>query len=309
MPSGTHLGPLSSTYAMNDAKPEYRKYCRTSFAGPHICLALLGNIVLLFIDLACRIPWLLGICAMVHVVKSHGHYIEKIDSLHDVFLWWINPERLLFYFIVRVMNRCAVPFMRLGLAIFFKWTIIGRFTPMDSEEKAKPWNVFRYWLMQRLVPTSTISAVTRIVGPHYSIVSLIFRLLGAKIGKYVYWPGSGLEVVEFDLLDIGDNVTFGSRSVVITSSAERSGKVTFESGSMVADRCVVLPGVTLRKGSVLGSGSLAREYTSPHLSLKVLLLVAVPHAFLFPSFNRFYQPKTLRHQWDRCGSARRVAVW
>ena len=28
---------------------------------------------------------------------------------------------------------------------------------------------------------------------------------------------------------------------------------------MVADRCVVLPGVTLRKGSVLGSGSLAPE--------------------------------------------------
>ena len=28
---------------------------------------------------------------------------------------------------------------------------------------------------------------------------------------------------------------------------------------MVADRCVVLPGVTLSKGSVLGSGSLAPE--------------------------------------------------
>ena len=52
---------------------------------------------------------------------------------------------------------------------------------------------------------------------------------------------------------------FGSRSVVMTSSAKRSAKVIFEAGSMVADRCVVLPGVTLKRGAVLGSGSLAAE--------------------------------------------------
>ena len=141
------------------------------------------------------------------------------------------------------------------------------FFPMGSKEKAKPWNVFRYWLMQRLVPSSTITDVARIVGRHYSIVSVIFRLLGAKIGKYVYWPGSGLEIVEFDLLEIGDNVTFGSRSIVMTSSAEGSKKVMFESGTMIADRCVVLPGVTLRRGSVLGSGSLAREYITQLMAL------------------------------------------
>lgn len=260
MPAGTHLGPLSSTYDMNDAKLQYRKYCRPRFAGPHICLAFFGNVVLLFIDIVCRIPWLLGIFAMVEVAKDSRHYVGKIDSLHNVFLWWINPERLLVYFTLRVLYVCAVPFIRLGLGILFKWTIIGRFSPMGSNEKAKPWNVFRYWLMQRLVSSSTITDVARIVGHHYCIVSLIFRLLGAKVGKYVYWPGSGLEIVEFDLLEIGDNVTFGSRSIVMTSSAEGSKKVTFESDTMIADRCVVLPGVILRRGSVLGSGSLAREY-------------------------------------------------
>jgi hypothetical protein len=225
-----------------------------------MCLTFFGNMVLLFIDFVCRIPWLLGIFAMVHVAKDRGLYLTKVDSLHDVFVWWINPERLALYFLLRVMNRCVVPFIRLGLGILFKWTIIGRFSPMGSKEMTKPWNVFRYWLMQRLVPSSTIADVTRIVGHHYCIVSVIFRLLGAKIGKYVYWPGSGLEIVEFDLLEIGDNVTFGSRSIVMTSSAEGSKKVTFESGTMIADRCVVLPGVILRRGSVLGSGSLAREY-------------------------------------------------
>ncbi len=79
------------------------------------------------------------------------------------------------------------------------------------------------------------------------------------MGERVYWPGSGLDIVEYDLLEVGDDVVFGSRSVVLTSTAVRSAKVTFESGAMVADRCIVLPGVTLKKGAVLGSGSLAPE--------------------------------------------------
>ena len=58
------------------------------------------------------------------------------------------------------------------------------------------------------------------------------------MGERVYWPGSGLDIVEYDLLEVGDDVVFGSRSVVLTSSAVRSAPVKFESGAMVADRCV-----------------------------------------------------------------------
>ena len=65
--------------------------------------------------------------------------------------------------------------------------------------------------------------------------------------------------MEYDLLEIGDDVVFGSRSVIITSSTKASKKVVFEAGAMVADRCVILPGVHLKKGAVLGSGALAAE--------------------------------------------------
>ena len=37
-------------------------------------------------------------------------------------------------------------------------------------------------------------------------------------------------------IQVGDDVVFGSRSVVLTSTAVRSAKVVFESGAMVADR-------------------------------------------------------------------------
>mmetsp|Transcript_37274 Transcript_37274/g.99245 ORF Transcript_37274/g.99245 Transcript_37274/m.99245 type:complete len:111 (-) Transcript_37274:216-548(-) len=39
---------------------------------------------------------------------------------------------------------------------------------------------------------------------------MILRLLGAKVGKRIYWPGSGIEgLVEYDLLEVGDDVVFG----------------------------------------------------------------------------------------------------
>ena len=101
--------------------------------------------------------------------------------------------------------------------------------------------------------------MARLVGTHYELISVIYRLLGATVGQRVYWPGSGLDMVEFDLLIVGNDVVFGSRSVVLTSSAKRSAAVRFADGSMVADRCVILPGTTLGKGCVLGSGSLAKE--------------------------------------------------
>ena len=102
--------------------------------------------------------------------------------------------------------------------------------------------------MSKLLPGGRLGGVSKLVGTHYEIVSMIFRALGAKVGKRVYWPGSGLEIVEYDLLEVGNDVVFGSRSVVLTSSAERSAPVIFEDGSMIADRCVILPGLHLKKG-------------------------------------------------------------
>lgn len=52
-------------------------------------------------------------------------------------------------------------------------------------------------------------------------VSRLYRLLGAKIGQRVYWPGTGLGGLSglFDLLEVGNDVTFGSRSIVMPGDA------------------------------------------------------------------------------------------
>mmetsp|Transcript_37294 Transcript_37294/g.99351 ORF Transcript_37294/g.99351 Transcript_37294/m.99351 type:complete len:113 (-) Transcript_37294:421-759(-) len=70
--------------------------------------------------------------------------------------------------------------------------------------------------------------VANLVGVHYEGVSMILRLLGAKVGKRIYWPGSGIEgLVEYDLLEVGDDVVFGSRSMIMCADRDEALQVSF----------------------------------------------------------------------------------
>jgi hypothetical protein len=70
--------------------------------------------------------------------------------------------------------------MRLGLVIIIKRNIIGEFVPMNAAEKEIPWNRFRYWLMSKLLPGGGLAGVARLVGSHYEIISIIYRLLRVR---------------------------------------------------------------------------------------------------------------------------------
>ena len=70
-------------------------------------------------------------------------------------------------------------------------------------------------------------------------------IMGAKIGKRVYWPGSGIYCPDPELLEVGDDVVFGSRSEVITSDSISFDPIRISRGAMIADRVVLLPGALL----------------------------------------------------------------
>lgn len=44
---------------------------------------------------------------------------------------------------------------------------------------------------------------------------------------------------------------------MVCADAEETGRVVIGDGAMVADRCVLLPGVRVGRNAVLGSGTLA----------------------------------------------------
>lgn len=73
----------------------------------------------------------------------------------------------------------------------------------------------------------------------------------------VFWPGQQPGFTgEFDLLEIGDDVVFGSRSAILFTTVDSCEKVILCAGSNVADNCVVLPGGVIGKNAVLASNSL-----------------------------------------------------
>jgi acetyltransferase-like isoleucine patch superfamily enzyme len=258
--SGTHIGPLSSSHELQDAEGRNIKYCRPAFPSPPVWLMFcVGMPILVLVAMVSYVPWVVLLHFMVTDARTSGWYEAELTSVYGAFLWWITPQRMVYYFALRIINRCIVPPVRLLVVILIKWAIIGKFTPRNTHDRHDSLHLFRFWLMSKLLPGGDLGGVTQLVGSHYEVVSIIYRMLGAKIGKRVYWPGSGLDIVEYDLLSVGDDVVFGSRSVVMTSTAESSSRIVFEAGCMVADRCVVLPGVRLRRGCVLGSGSLAPE--------------------------------------------------
>jgi hypothetical protein len=58
-----------------------------------------------------------------------------------------------------------------------------------------------------LFSRENMQEVADILGRHYELVSMLYRLLGAKVGKRVFWPGQQpIFTGEFDLLEIGDDV-------------------------------------------------------------------------------------------------------
>ena len=104
--------------------------------------------------------------------------------------------------------------------------------------------------------------------------------MGAKVGRCVYWPGTGIVFTDPELLDIGNKVVFGFQPHLITTDRSGSGKIVIEDGgkfqfysdfiiiltvyvfidtAMVADRVVLLPGTRVGSGAVMGTGSLGKR--------------------------------------------------
>lgn len=251
VPAGKSLPPLSASYELSDSTPSHHEFCRPAFPGPHWSLRfLLGYPILFIIYLVYYLPVYIVLVFIVSTLDKPG----STDTFYTTIDWFLQPERLGLYLAVRAIRKCVCPFIRLFLVIMVKWTLIGKFS--EGKRNRSQWTLFRHWMMAKMLPDGELCGVKELIGSHYEGISMIFRLLGAKVGKRVYWPGSGVPVVEYDLLEIGDDVVWGSRSIVMPTDRDDAKKIRIERGANVSDRCVLLPGVLVGEGVVLGSGTL-----------------------------------------------------
>eukprot|EP00957_Ditylum_brightwellii_P105086 8009828-Ditylum_brightwellii.AAC.1 len=183
------------------------------------------------------------------------HHGEPFASVGDLLEWLCDYRRIPFYIGIRVARAIVAPLMYMAAAIIVKWTVIGKFKE-GPRDVTSQWQLLRHWLAATLFSRENMSEVTEIIGRHYELVSILYRLLGAKVGNRVFWPAHlPLFTCEFDLLEIGDDVVFGSRSVIFCSTVDSCEKVKLCAGANVSDNTVVLPGSIIGKNAVLGSNS------------------------------------------------------
>ncbi|BDA51313.1 probable peroxisomal-coenzyme A synthetase at N-terminal half [Coccomyxa sp. Obi] len=257
VPDDAVLGPLSSTHELGaeeaKANNKFASCCRPLLPNPNFAsVALMGWPIIILCKVFAAIPPLLGLVGLVAAFNGH---VGSREGLADTLRWFANPKRFGWYILIRIARAVFTPMFNLAAVIVVKKLVIGKFKPGPRD--MSQWGLLRHWLMAKLLPGGDLGKVAPLVGRNLELVSCIYRAMGAKIGKRVWWPGSGLDMVEYDLLEIGDDVVFGSRSAVITTDTEESQRVVIGNGAMVADRCVLLPGTRVGRNAVLGSGTLA----------------------------------------------------
>ena len=206
VPSGVALGPNSSTYDLNPftCREENRRFCQNRFPHPRLPYLVVGWLIVLLVFVVEQLPVLLVLEQMVHL----PWYVQHLRSYKDVLLWFLTPGRVGFYVAIRVVRGTACPLLRLVSVLVLKRIVIGKFEPGPwSHSQTK---ILRRWLMERLLPGEKLQEVGHLIGSHYSLMSRVLRLLGAKVGERIYWPGSSFEgLVEYDLLEVQDDVVFG----------------------------------------------------------------------------------------------------
>ena len=257
LPENTCIGPNSSSWEVKDATETNRDLSSSKVpGGPWTLNALVTLPVMALVRFFGALPWMIGLIGLVitGVAKSK-------DQLASVLFWFAAPHRIAFHYFALVINTALGPVFLFSIVFVFKRVVdglIGKLQPGPAGTRSQLQR-FRMSFLKTIMPGTSFHKLTDLFGTHYGFTSFAARALGAKVGSRVYWPGTGPSIQDFDLLDIGDDVVFGSRSHLVTSDGIGSDYVRIGTGAMVSDRVTLLPGTNLGRNAVMGSGALSRR--------------------------------------------------
>lgn len=257
VPDNTCIGLNSSSWELQDADESNRYLSPSAAPKPHWLLTMLFTIPLgIIVWFASLMPWFAGLVGMVI-----NQPLNNQSPLRDILDWFCEPHRIGFHYLALILKTVISPFIFFGFAVLvrvFFDVLFGRLRagPAEGLGTIATW---RAALMKSLLPVSRLHDVTGMFGQHYEATSVAVRMMGGKIGKRVYWPGTGPGIGDYHLLDIGNDVVFGSRAHLITSDGIGSEKITIRDRAMIADRVTLLPGVDIGERTTMGSGALTRR--------------------------------------------------
>ncbi|KAL5341831.1 hypothetical protein BJX70DRAFT_386546 [Aspergillus crustosus] len=236
---GTCLGPNTSSWELDDAQEYNRELAPSRIPKPHwIWYPLLIEPLRVFVSFGEALPTLF---ATLLILRQSPDTSEH-DLLSRQIFWFADPNRIGYYLLSNGLDMlCGRPQR-------------GPYKRMSNRQK------LRSAVLDRVFPQGDLSRMTNILGTHYEPFSVIVRMLGARVGKRVYWPIVGLTMIEdYDMLEVGNDVVFGSRSSTMTADGIGREPVIIGDGAFVGDRVVALPGTTIGKRTTVGSGALLRR--------------------------------------------------
>ncbi|GAA91832.1 hypothetical protein AKAW_09946 [Aspergillus luchuensis IFO 4308] len=258
LPPGTCIGANSSTWEIDDADESNRDQSPAKALQPHWIWHILVvgwlEIVVRFVSELPRIAGLLPIVSRYPTVAD--------DQLRHTISWLTSRTRIGYFLLMRIYSALAGPLtwflavlvVKRGLDACCGRPLRGPMNQLSPAQKV------RHAALDAIIPQGDISRLARLVGPNYELVSVAVRMLGGRVGKRVYWPRVKLHLIpDFDQLDIGNDVVFGSRSFLVTADGMGREPIVIGDGTMLGDRCVVFPGVTTGTCAMVGSGALLRR--------------------------------------------------
>lgn len=253
LPANTCIGPNSSSWELQDADEANRDLSPNRAPQTHWLLTYLLTAPLSFIAwFLALLPWAAGLVGMA----LHRQKTTK-SPLRDSLDWFTAADRVGYHYLALILRGFFNPFILFAFAVLVRVTldaILGKQRPGSAKGRGAI-ATWRADVIKTVLPPPRLHDLTKMFGQHYEATSVALRMLGSKVGKRIYWPGLGPGITDYHLLDIGDDVVFGSRSYMITSDGIGSDKIVVEDGAMVADRVCLLPGVQVGQRTVIGSGA------------------------------------------------------
>lgn len=107
---------------------------------------------------------------------------RNFTTLSDLIEWLADPHRIPFYIGIGLARALLSPFFYMVAALIVKKLIVGRFNA-GHRNTSSNWQLLRHTMTSTLFTRDRIQNVTDLIGRHYEMVSVLYRLLGAKVGK------------------------------------------------------------------------------------------------------------------------------
>ena len=251
LPEGTCLRPCSSSWEADAADPKYRALCSpTRPSPPWWALAPIGWLLV-------ALPYLVGWSPVLVLLYVK---IDVVGDLSDgggwqgLLNWVLQWEWLALYFASKVMSTTLTPFLRLFTVIALKHTCNFRYKPGPKPGR-KTWAALGQWWLGETLRDGLLCGVAPLINVHSEMHSALLRMLGAKVGKHVYWPLSGLITSMHDLVEVGDDAVWGAHHSIVTVKGNKLMPVKIGPGANPLDRCILGPGCVIGRNALVGTGS------------------------------------------------------